>query len=179
LRAFQYNVPPPATPDRRRSGSGWLANARYGYSFQVIRVSRLRAARRRVSVPPGYARDVESAGDVRTEPAGDAVDVVVLSGEHDLGTVPVVREALDAAAAAEKAVLIDLCNATFVDSSLLGAVLESRRLAIEAGRGFAVACTGEAEPVRRVLEVTGLAEELPVHATRAEALAALDNSGSP
>jgi anti-sigma B factor antagonist len=120
---------------------------------------------------------VEAAGgDVRTEPVGEGVDVVVLTGEHDLGTVPVVREALDASAAAGKAILIDLCDATFVDSSILGAVLESRRSALSAGRGFAVACTGEAEPVRRVLEVTGLAEELPVHITREAALAALDSS---
>src|SRR5688572_1126169 len=119
-----------------------------------MRVGRLRASRGRVRVPAGYARGVEAAGDVRTESAGDSVELVVLSGEHDLGTVPVVREALDAAAAAGKAILIDLCHATFVDSSILGAMLESRRSAVEAGRGFAVACTGESEPVRRVLEVT-------------------------
>ena len=130
-------------------------------------------------MPAGYARGVEAAGDVRTESAADGVELVVLSGEHDLGTVPVVREALDAAAAADKAILIDLCHATFVDSSILGAMLESRRSAVEAGRGFAVACTGESEPVRRVLEVTGLAQELPVHQTREAALAALDSSGSP
>ena len=121
---------------------------------------------------------MEAAGDVRTEPAGEAVELVILSGEHDLGTVPVVREALDGAAAAGKAILVDLCHATFVDSSILGALLESRRSALEAGRGFAVACTGESEPVRRVLEVTGLAEELPVHQSREAALAALNSSGS-
>ena len=48
-----------------------------------------------------------------------------------------------------------------------------RRLAAEADRGFAVSCDGAAEPVRRVLEVTGLAEELPVHPNREAALEAL------
>ena len=128
-------------------------------------------------MPAGYARGVEAAGEVRTEAAGDTVRVI-LSGEHDLGTVPVFREALESAAGAGKAVLIDLCQATFVDSSILGALLESRRAALGAGRGFAVACTGAAEPVRRVLEVTGLAEELPVHETREAAIAALDSPGS-
>jgi anti-anti-sigma factor len=122
---------------------------------------------------------VDAVGEVRKESAGDRAEIVVLSGEHDLGTVPRVKEALVAAAANGEAVLVDLCSATFVDSSILGAILEARRSATESGRGFAVACSGDAEPVRRVLEVTGLADELPVHATREAALAALDARESP
>jgi anti-sigma B factor antagonist len=117
---------------------------------------------------------VEVVGEVRSEAAGEGVAVVVLNGEHDLGTVPHVKEALAGAASDGKAILIDLCSATFVDSSILGALLEARRTAVDNDRGFAVACSGEAEPVRRVLEVTGLADELPVHPTREAALAALD-----
>jgi anti-sigma B factor antagonist len=117
---------------------------------------------------------VDAVGEVRSEAAGEGVIVVVLNGEHDLGTVPNVKDALAGAAADGKAVLVDLCTATFVDSSILGALLEARRTAVDNDRGFAVACSGEAEPVRRVLEVTGLADELPVHPTREAALAALD-----
>ena len=136
--------------------------------------------RERVEVRPGYAaRDVDVVGEVRSESASDRVEIVVLSGEHDLGTVPSVREVLGAAASGGKAVVIDLSTATFVDSSILGALLEARRTAMESERGFAVACSGEAEPVRRVLEVTGLADELPVHPTREEALATLDDQGPP
>ena len=122
---------------------------------------------------------MDVVGEVRREAADDRVEVVILSGEHDLGTVPQVREALGAAATDGKAIVVDLCSATFVDSSILGALLEARRTALDAGRGFAVACSGESEPVQRVLEVTGLAEELPVHPTRETALAALDAQGSP
>ena len=129
---------------------------------------------------PGYApRSVDVVGEVRIESVGDRVEVVVLTGEHDLGTAPRVREALTGTAAQNKAILVDLCEATFVDSSILGALLEARRGALESDRGFAVACSGEAEPVRRVLEVTGLADELPVYPTREAALAALDSQGSP
>lgn len=113
-------------------------------------------------------------GEVRNESVGDRAEIVVLSGEHDLGTVPRVREALGAAAVDGKSVVVDLCSATFLDSSILGALLEARRSAGESGTGFAVACSGESEPVRRVLEVTGLADELPVHPTREAALAALE-----
>jgi anti-anti-sigma factor len=122
---------------------------------------------------------VDVVGEVRREAAGDRVEIVILSGEHDLGTVPQVREALGAAATDGKAIVVDLSAATFVDSSILGALLEARRTALDAGRGFAVACSGESEPVRRVLEVTGLADELPVHPTREAALTALDAQGSP
>lgn len=133
-----------------------------------------------MEVRPGYApRGVEVVGEVRNETAGEAVEIVVLQGEHDLGTVPQVREALAAASAGGKSLLVDLSSATFVDSSILGALLEARRSAVEAGRGFAVACSGDAEPVRRVLEVTGLADELPVHSTREAALAALGAQESP
>jgi anti-sigma B factor antagonist len=146
----------------------------------VIRLGRRGHKRERVKPLPGYAaRDVDVVGEVRNESAGDRVEIVVLSGEHDLGTVPRVKESLGAAASSGKSVLIDLCSATFVDSSILGALLEARRVAMEADRGFAVACSGEAEPVRRVLEVTGLADELPVHPTREAALAALDDQESP
>jgi anti-sigma B factor antagonist len=146
-----------------------------GYGRHVIRLGRRGHKRQRVDVRPGYAaRDVDVVGEVRTETADDGVAIVVLSGEHDLGTVPQVKEALGGAAADGKAIIVDLCAATFVDSSILGALLEARRTAVDSSRGFAVACSGEAEPVRRVLEVTGLADELPVHSTREAALAALD-----
>lgn len=116
---------------------------------------------------------MDVVGEVRRESGGDGIEVVALTGEHDLGTVPEVREAFEAAADGNRALVVDLSSATFVDSSILGAVLEARRLAGETGRGFAVACEGAEEPVRRVLEVTGLAEELPVHPTREAALSAL------
>jgi len=142
---------------------------------RVIRLGRRGHKRQRVDVRPSYAgREVDVVGEVRNEAADDGVEIVVLSGEHDLGTVPRVKEALGGAATNGKAILVDLSSATFVDSSILGALLEARRTAVDGGRGFAVACSGEAEPVRRVLEVTGLADELPVHPTREAALAALD-----
>lgn len=122
---------------------------------------------------------MDVVGEVRNESAGDQLEIVVLTGEHDLGTVPRVREALVSAAVDGKSVIVDLSSATFVDSSILGALLEARRSASDSDRGFAVACSGEAEPVRRVLEVTGLAEELPVHPNREAAVAALDSRESP
>jgi anti-anti-sigma factor len=127
----------------------------------------------RLRLRAGYARDVDVVGEVHSEEGTGGVRIVVLTGEHDLGTVPMVRDAFEAATGNGEALVIDISRTTFVDSSILGAVLEARRLAVEADRGFAVACEDAAEPVRRVLEVTGLAEELPVHTSREAALQAL------
>lgn len=108
------------------------------------------------------------------EHPSEAVIVVVLDGEHDLGTAPDVRAAFAQAVDGTRSVLVDLGSATFVDSSILGALLDARRHARENDRGFAVARGDASEAVRRVLEVTGLDEELPVYPTRDEAVGVLE-----
>jgi len=69
--------------------------------------------------------------------------------------------------------VVDLTAATIVDSLVLGALLDARRRAIEAGQGYVV-CVGEAvEPgVQRILDITGLVPVLPVLQGRDEAIAA-------
>lgn len=116
---------------------------------------------------------MELTGEVKVERPSDGLAVIVLEGEHDLGTVADVREAIAGAADAGEAIVIDLGATTFVDSSILGVVLEARRAAQEDHRGFAVGCDGAAEAVRRVLEVTGLKDELPVYPDRATAIESL------
>ena len=99
---------------------------------------------------------------VLDDAAGDVV-VVVVEGEHDIYTAPTLRERLDEAIGRGGGVVVDLTGATFVDSSVLGALLDARRRALEAGQGFVV-CVGEAvEPgVQRILDITGLVPVLPV-----------------
>ena len=77
---------------------------------------------------------------VLDDTAGDIV-VVVVEGEHDIYTAPTLRERLDEALGAAAAWLIDLTGATFVDSSVLGALLDARRRALDAGQGYVV-CVG-------------------------------------
>ncbi|MGI8632100.1 MAG: STAS domain-containing protein [Solirubrobacterales bacterium] len=91
------------------------------------------------------------------------VVIVTLHGEHDLHTSKELTQRLDEALASGAAV-VDLTEAEFVDSSILGAIVNARRRAADADRGFAVALEGEGQPgVRRVLEVSGLSTALPVH----------------
>ena len=78
---------------------------------------------------------------VLDDAAGDVV-VVVVEGEHDIYTAPTLRERLDEAIGRGGGVVVDLTGATFVDSSVLGALLDARRRALEAGQGFVV-CVGD------------------------------------
>lgn len=114
--------------------------------------------------------------DARTITLDDShgdVLVVVVSGEQDIYTAPALRERLEQGLQASTGVIVDLAGATFLDSSILGALLEARRQAQEKGLGYVV-CLGEKpEPgVQRILEITGLVPVFPVVGTREEGLEA-------
>jgi anti-sigma B factor antagonist len=105
--------------------------------------------------------------------------VLTISGEHDLSTAPNLRRRLDSLLNEGAVTVVDLSPATFIDSSILGVILDGRRRAAEAQLGFEVVHSNGADAVDRVLEVTGLRAELPVHARREDALsAASGNSGN-
>ena len=70
---------------------------------------------------------------VLDETAGDVV-VVLVEGEHDIYTAPTLRERLEEALGRGGGIVVDLTGATFVDSSVLGALLDARRRALEAGQ---------------------------------------------
>jgi anti-sigma B factor antagonist len=109
----------------------------------------------------------------------DDIPVVVVEGEHDIYTAPTLRERLEEALERGGGVVVDLTAATFVDSSVLGALLDARRRALEATQGFVV-CVGETvEPgVQRILDITGLVPVLPVLRRRDEAIAAARTNGA-
>jgi anti-sigma B factor antagonist len=112
--------------------------------------------------------------------AGDVV-VVVVEGEHDIYTAPTLRDRLDEALDHGGGIVVDLMGATFMDSSVLGALLDARRRALEAERGFVVCVGDTVEPgVQRILDITGLVPVLPVVTGRAEAIdvARLNPSGA-
>ena len=123
-------------------------------------------------VPANLQRHMDANPIVLDETAGDVV-VVVVEGEHDIYTAPALRERLSQAIERGGGIVVDLTGATFVDSSVLGALLDARRRALEAGQGFVV-CVGETvEPgVQRILDITGLMPVLPVLRGREEAIEA-------
>jgi anti-sigma B factor antagonist len=116
-------------------------------------------------------------GELALERNDAGLAVLTISGEHDLSTAPNLRRRLDNLLDEGTATIVDLSPATFIDSSILGVILDGRRRATDSGVGFAVVHTNGADAVDRVLEVTGLRAELPVHARREEAFSEVSGSG--
>ena len=109
-------------------------------------------------------------GEITIDETDGGVAVITFSGEHDLNTAPELRRRLEEAIEAGGPTVVDLSGAAFIDSSIIGAVLDARREAHSRGVGFAVALSGGAQPVEHVLEVTNLTATLPVHPSRADAV---------
>jgi anti-sigma B factor antagonist len=106
------------------------------------------------------------------ERAEQGVEVVTVTGEHDLSTAPELQRRLDAALESGAAVAIDLLQTTFIDSTVLRVLICAREQANERGVGFSVAL-GEStgHGVRRLLELTGMEQRLATAPTRAAAIA--------
>jgi anti-sigma B factor antagonist len=101
----------------------------------------------------------------------DGIVIVAVEGEHDIYTASALREQIDDAFRGGTAVVIDLSDASFLDSSILRALLGARNQAEEQASGFAVALDGSKAPaVQRILEVTGLLKVLPVLPGREQAV---------
>ena len=97
-----------------------------------------------------------------------------------MSTAPELRRRLDELLEERTSILVDLSGATFIDSSILGAILDGKRQADDASVGYAVVHADGTGAVGRVLAVTGLRTELPVHTDREGALnAALRPSAEP
>lgn len=110
----------------------------------------------------GSPPDVRT-GEIALQKKSNGITVLSISGEHDLSTVGDLRSHIDELMNGTNSIVIDLSPATFVDSSILGVILDARRRAQDAGIGFAVVHGDGAAAVGRVLEITGLRAELPVH----------------
>jgi anti-sigma B factor antagonist len=95
--------------------------------------------------------------------------VVVVVGDVDALTAPQVVKAVDTALAQQpRFLVVDLSGVDFLASAGLSALVDGHRKAGEGGR-FRVVAAGPA--TRRVLELTGLTDQLAVFASRADALA--------
>ena|SRR2546430_7967045 len=91
---------------------------------------------------------------VRSKRSGEDIFVVSLAGEHDLYTAPQVQEELRAViASGARAIVVDLTETTFLDSTMLHLVLSARNELRDGGRLLLV--TNNAA-IKRVFEVAGI-----------------------
>ena len=98
------------------------------------------------------------------------VAIIALSGEHDLASKQLLSEAL-AAASVRSNVLVDFCECTFIDSSVVHALLVAgEKLGQRDGR-LELVIPPEAEALQRVAQLASLAATLPIHETRGAGIA--------
>ncbi|PWE09818.1 anti-sigma factor antagonist [Streptomyces sp. BSE7F] len=119
---------------------------------------------------------VSEALDTTVRYTGKHTAVIVVTGDVDLHTAPVLRaEALTAMTQGARHLVLDVAEVDFVDSTGLTALIVLLHATEKAGGSVRVARVPER--LERMVTMTGIAELLPMHDTVADALAALDVDG--
>lgn len=107
-----------------------------------------------------------------------SLSLLSVSGEIDLYTAERLQQGInEATSVGADTVLLDLSGVGFIDSTALGVIVqETKRLE---GRGHALILVTNDPRTVRVLEVTGLDQVLPRHATLHDALVRHDPHPRP
>ena len=101
----------------------------------------------------------------------DGSHLIVAGGELDLAATSEMSAIFAMSAAGPQgAVVLDLVEVEFIDSSALGTILRAAQQLEAAGKRLHVVVPDG--PVRRLLEITGTAQRFTLHASREEAFAA-------
>ena len=124
-----------------------------------------------VGLPAEVRVGQASLGSVAVQSV-DGAAIIVLRGEHDLATVPLVEDAVARARSAGP-VVVDLTDAAFIDSSIISVLVRYSRPA-DSGRAWsqlALAVPPEGV-VRRILLLVSIDQVVPIfncvsHATAA------------
>jgi anti-sigma B factor antagonist len=111
----------------------------------------------------------DQEGILGVTPEADDIVAISLQGEFDMGSSPMLVDEAQRALDEGRHLILDLSEATFVDSSILNAVLRTHRAATSRGQ-VAVLQLGSAAIVERVLALTGIEQVLPRADDRAEAI---------
>jgi anti-anti-sigma factor len=118
---------------------------------------------------------VAAQASVEIEIHSQSVCIVTLRGEHDAASSEAVTLALAAARGYDN-ILVDLAQCTFIDSTLITALLVSARRAQQVAGALELVLPNESNAVRRTLEIANVQMILPFHATRVAAIAAVTAS---
>jgi anti-anti-sigma factor len=142
-----------------------------------------RAARRgarRHSETPDATRPVMTSG----APNAGGVDlvndgrlsIITIRGEHDLSTVASLRLVLDRALSAGSSCIVDFTQADFIDSTVLGALIDGRNRAAGDASQQLVLVAPPGTVAHRLFALTALHRLMPCFATLTDAVTALERS---
>jgi len=120
----------------------------------------------------------DAAFGVEVTSAAGGVSIVAVQGEADLYTAQELRVAInDAIDGGATSLVIDLDEATFIDSMTLGVLLGAVKRLRPIGGRVSVVCTDA--NIRRIFEITLLDRVFALHGSRETALKADVASGPP
>lgn len=112
---------------------------------------------------------MDEAFAVEEQEEGDLVHVVV-RGELDVATAPILREHLHATIDPSRGpVIIDLLAVTFIDSTALGVLIGAKERADQ--QGIDLRLVVDEPRIMKIFEITGLTDLFSISATVAEAAA--------
>jgi anti-anti-sigma factor len=107
---------------------------------------------------------------LREEALETGTVVIALDGEADMSTAVKFNETFfSAVRGGVRSVIADLTGVSFIDTTMLNALVVGHRRMVRDRGFFAVVCSGPR--VERVLDITGLGQILNVFSTRSDALA--------
>jgi anti-sigma B factor antagonist len=105
----------------------------------------------------------------------DTTHVIELGGEVDLYTAPEFKERMvELIESGKKRIVVDLSEATFIDSTTLGVLVGGVKRLRPAGGSLALVCTDD--NISKIFEITGLDRVFPIHESRDDALEAVGSA---
>ena len=111
----------------------------------------------------------QRAGVIRVVSETAEIDAISLEGEFDMANAPAFDQEVDHALEGGKELILDLSEATFIDSSVISVLMLAAKAA--GGRGRAIVLQlGTAAIVERALELVEIERVLPRAHNREEAV---------
>jgi len=101
--------------------------------------------------------------------------ILALRDEHDLSTRDTLVAELDAVFAHGTRVVVDMAETTFADSSILNALFDGYRRAQEKSDDALVVVALPGSTAKRILDLVGFGEIVPVYDSRIQALEAISS----
>jgi anti-anti-sigma factor len=112
---------------------------------------------------PARRYPFKAVGRFNVDTRVPGVALVALTGEHELYGAGKLQERIDSLIAEGLTVIIDLTEAVFLDSSIVGVLLTAQKHAASSSVDYKVVMGASTrEPVRRMFEITGLDRVLPI-----------------
>jgi anti-anti-sigma factor len=97
--------------------------------------------------------------------------VFTLNGEHDISTAPDLERTLAEVAASGTSIVIDLSEAAFIDSQVVGWLVRwSQRAADRPNLHVAISIGTDGAFAKRVIDLLGLTARLPCHPSKTDAV---------